>query len=43
MMPISQAQELGLADDFGDRIFINDAGEKMYEVVNPYLGHKFNF
>lgn len=43
MMPISQAQELGLADEFGDRIFINDAGEKMYEVVNPYLGHKFNF
>lgn len=43
MMPISQAQELGLADEYGDRIFINDAGEKMYEVVNPYLGHKFNF
>jgi hypothetical protein len=43
MMPISQAQELGLADDFGDRIFINETGEKMYEVVNPYLGHKFNF
>jgi hypothetical protein len=43
MMPISQAQELGLADEWGDRIFINDNGEKMYEVVNPYMGHKFNF
>jgi hypothetical protein len=43
MMPIAQAQELGLADEFGDRVFINDNGEKMYEVVNPYLGHKFNF
>jgi hypothetical protein len=43
MMPISQAKELGLADENGDRIFINDKGEKMYEVVNPYIGHKFNF
>lgn len=43
MMPISQAVELGLADQYGNRIFINDAGETMYELVNPYLGHKFNF
>ena len=43
MMPISQAQELGLADEWGNRIFYNDSGEKMYEIVNPYMGHKFNF
>lgn len=43
MMPISQAQEMGLADEFGDRIFTDESGETKYEVVNPYLGHKFNF
>lgn len=43
MMPISQAQELGLADEAGNRIFYNENGEKMFEVVNPYMGHKFNF
>lgn len=43
MMPISQAQELGLADEFGNRIFKDESGEVKYEVVNPYLGHKFNF
>jgi hypothetical protein len=43
MMPISQAQELGLSDEFGNRIFKDENGETKYEVVNPYLGHKFNF
>lgn len=43
MMPISQAHELGISDEWGNRIFYNDSGEKMYEIVNPYLGHKFNF
>ena len=43
MMPISQAQELGLSDEFGNRIFTDENGETKYEVVNPYLGHKFNF
>jgi hypothetical protein len=43
MMPIQQAQELGLSDEWGNRIFYNDNGDKMYEIVNPYMGHKFNF
>ncbi len=43
MMPISQAQELGLCDEYGNRIFTDENGETKYEVVNPYLGHKFNF
>lgn len=43
MMPISQAQELGLCDQYGNRIFVDETGETKYEVVNPYLGHKFNF
>ena len=43
MMPISQAQELGLCDQYGNRIFTDENGETKYEVVNPYLGHKFNF
>jgi hypothetical protein len=42
MMPISQAQELGLANDLGDRIFELD-GDTYYDTVNPSLGHKFNF
>jgi len=43
MMPISQAQELGLCDEYGNRVFTNENGEKMFEMVNPRLGHKFNF
>jgi len=43
MMPISQAQELGLCDEYGNRIFTDENGETKYETVNPYLGHKFNF
>ncbi len=43
MMPLTQAKEMGLADDFGNRIFVDENGETKYEIVNPYIGNKFNF
>jgi hypothetical protein len=43
MMPLTQAKEMGIADEFGNRIFVDENGETKYEVVNPYIGNKFNF
>lgn len=42
MMPLSQAKEMGIADEYGNRIYV-DNGETKYEIVNPYIGNKFNF